>query len=260
MAAILGTGAGRPQHVYRPGHTCRVDQDELNRRLGWLDDGTALLSGTVAELPDEALAGPSVLPGWTRAHVVGHLARNADALINLLTWARTGVETPMYPDQDSRERDIERTAGRPPAELRVDLQGGIIRLAEAIRTMPAEAWQATVRTNRGRPVPGAEVPWMRVREVWVHAVDLAGRATFADVPADLAAALLTDAFFFAARHPEPPAVRVLATDAELELSLGRPEATPVEVRAPIRELLPRALGRHRLLPAGVDWPELPSWL
>lgn len=241
-------------------HEDELSRDELSRRLEWLAAGTELLSGTVAELPDEALSGPSLLPGWTRAYVLGHLARNADALINLLTWARTGVETPMYPDQASRERDIERSASRPPAELRTDLQGGIIRLAEAIRTMPAGAWQHTVRTNRGRPVPAAEVPWMRVREVWVHAVDLAGRATFADVPADLAAALLTDAFFFASRHPEPPAVRVLASDAELELSLGEPGATPVEVRAPIRDLLPWALGRHRLMPAGVDWPELPAWL
>ncbi|HEU5270570.1 MAG TPA: maleylpyruvate isomerase N-terminal domain-containing protein [Jatrophihabitans sp.] len=238
-----------------------MHQEELSRRLGWLAAGNELLTGTVAELPDEALAGPSLLPGWSRAHLLGHLARNADALLNLLTWARTGVETPMYPDQASRERDIERSAGQPPAELRADVQDGIDRLAEAIRTMPADAWQHTVRTNRGRPVPGAEVPWMRVREVWVHAVDLGGRAGFADVPVDLGTALLTDAFFFAARHPEPPAVRVLASDADLELSLGRPDATdPVEVRAPVRELLPWALGRHRLLPAGVDWPELPAWL
>ena len=238
-----------------------MDQDELNRRLGWLADGTALLTETVAELPDQALAEASLLPGWTRAHVVGHLARNADALINLLTWARTGVETPMYPDQASRERDIERSAGQPPAELRADLQGGIARLAEAIRAMPAEAWQHTVRTNRGRPVPAAEVPWMRVREVWVHAIDLGGRAGFADVPVDLGAALLTDAFFFASRNPESPTVRVLATDADLELRLGEPDAAePVEVRAPVGDLLPWALGRHRLLPAGVDWPELPGWL
>ena len=241
--------------------TDRVDEDELSRRLGWLTDGTDLLTGTVAELPDGAFGEPSVLPGWTRAHVIGHLARNADALVNLLTWARTGVETPMYPDQDSRQRDIERSASQPPARLRADLSDSIGRLAEAIEGMPAAAWQHTVRTNRGRPVPGAEVPWMRVREVWVHAVDLGARATFADVPADLGAALLADAFFFAARQPDPPAVRVLASDAELELSLGEPGAAgAAEVRAPIRELLPWALGRDRLLPAGVDWPALPAWL
>jgi maleylpyruvate isomerase len=237
-----------------------VDQDLLNRRLGWLQDGTELLTATVAGLPDQALAGPSLLPGWTRASVLGHLARNADALLNLLSWARTGVETPMYPDQASRERDIERTAGQPPAELRADLQDGIARLADGIRSMPAEAWQHPVRTNSGRRVPAAEVPWMRVREVWVHTVDLAAGVTFSDVPLELGEALLTDAFFFAARHPEPPAVRVQASDAGLVTNLAADGQQPVEVRAPVRQLLPWALGRHRLLPAGTDWPELPAWL
>lgn len=237
-----------------------MDQDELKTRLGWLQDGTELLTATVAGLPDQELAGPSLLPGWSRAYVVGHLARNADALLNLLSWARTGIETPMYPDQATRERDIERTAGLPPAGLRTELRDGIARLAEGIRTMPDEAWQHTVRTNSGRQVPAAEVPWMRVREVWVHTVDLGAGVTFQDVPLDLGEALLTDAFFFAARHPEPPAVRVRASDAELAVDLAGDRQQPVEVRAPVRELLPWALGRHRLLPAGTDWPELPAWL
>ena len=233
--------------------------EDLNRQLRWMHDGTELAVATVRELPDDALAGPSLLPGWTRAHVVGHLARNADALVNLLNWARTGIETPMYPTQDSRQDDIERSAGQPPRQLRADLAAAIERLDEAVRAMPEQAWQQTVRTNRGRPVPGAEVPWMRVREVWTHAVDLAGRATFADIPVDVAAALLADAFFFAGRNPEVPSVHVLATDAELELSLGEPGAEPAEVRAPVRELLPWALGRQGV-PASADWPELPAWL
>jgi maleylpyruvate isomerase len=237
-----------------------VNRDELERRLRWMHDGTDLLTNTVDDLPDAALAQPSVLDGWSRAHLVGHLARNAGALVNLLNWARTGVETPMYPDQQSRERDIERSAGQSPDALRADLLDGIVRLEQAIAAMPDEAWKAQVRTNRGRPVPGAEVPWMRVREVWVHAVDLGGRAGFADLPVDVAAALLSDAFFFAARQPTVPAVRVWATDAELELSLGDSAAEPVEVRAPVAQLLPWALGRHRLLPPEVDWPRLPAWL
>jgi maleylpyruvate isomerase len=236
-----------------------VNQDELECRLQWMHDGTDLLTSTVDGLSDAALAQPSLLDGWSRAHLVGHLARNADALINLLDWARTGVETPMYPDQQSRERDIERSAGQSPGALRDDLLDGIVRLEQAIAAMPEEGWQAQVRTNRGRPIPGAEVPWMRVREVWVHAVDLGGRAGFADVPLDVAAALLADAFFFAGRQPTAPAVRMVATDTELELGLGD-AAAAVEVRAPVAQLLPWALGRHRLLPAGVDWPRLPPWL
>ena len=49
------------------------------------------------------MAGPSLLPGWSRGHVLTHLARNADGAVNLLTWARTGVETPQYVSQEQRE-------------------------------------------------------------------------------------------------------------------------------------------------------------
>ncbi len=237
-----------------------VMSEDLNRQLRWMHDGTELVVATVQDLPDDALAGPSLLPGWTRAHVVGHLARNADALVNLLNWARTGVETPMYPNQDSRQDDIERSSTQPPGQLRADLGAAIERLDEAVRTMPEQAWQQTVRTNQGRPVPGSEVPWMRVREVWVHAVDLGGRAGFADVPLDVAAALLADAFFFAGRHPEAPPVHVLATDAELELRLGDAAGPVAEVRAPVSELLPWALGRQGVPAAGAGWPALPAWL
>ena len=38
----------------------------------------------------------------------------------------------------------------------------------------------------------AETPWMRSREVMVHAVDLATGLTFADLPEDFLAALRAD--------------------------------------------------------------------
>ena len=70
-------------------------------------------SAQSARLTDTQIDGPSALPGWNRATLLTHLARNADALGNLLTWARTGVETPMYADPSSRAADID--AGRSPS-------------------------------------------------------------------------------------------------------------------------------------------------
>ncbi len=43
-----------------------------------------------------------------------HVARNADAMINLLTWARTGVPTPAYASDQQRDADIEAGAGAQP--------------------------------------------------------------------------------------------------------------------------------------------------
>src|SRR5918999_1732122 len=88
-----------------------TDDLDLMRR------GDGFFLEAVAALDDERLREPSLLPGWTRAHIVTHMARNADGLRNLLTWARTGVETPMYVG-DQRERDIEAGVRRPIAEQR----------------------------------------------------------------------------------------------------------------------------------------------
>lgn len=76
--------------------------------------GTAAFEAAVHRLTDPGFTSPSYLPGWSRAHVVAHVARNADALVNLLTWARTGVETPMYASGDQRAREIDEGARRRP--------------------------------------------------------------------------------------------------------------------------------------------------
>jgi maleylpyruvate isomerase len=83
--------------------------------LVWAADGQARFERAVAECSKlrGALGGPSRLPGWTRGHVVCHVARNAEGLVRLLHWARTGIETPMYPSAEARVADIEAGAGRP---------------------------------------------------------------------------------------------------------------------------------------------------
>src|ERR1044071_5429214 len=78
-----------------------------------VDRATDDLLRTVADLDPAAVAKPSLLPGWTAGHVLTHVARNADALTNLLTWARTGVETPPYPSPEAREAGIQDGARRP---------------------------------------------------------------------------------------------------------------------------------------------------
>src|SRR3569833_847956 len=90
----------------------RIDSvvDVIPETLSWWEDGERHLATAVGRLVDEDLARPSLLPGWDRAHVLAHVANNADALINLLTWARTGVETPMYASQEARDAGIEETS------------------------------------------------------------------------------------------------------------------------------------------------------
>jgi maleylpyruvate isomerase len=148
--------------------------------LGEVDRATARLLDTVAAL-DPDPAAPCLLPGWTRGHLLTHVARNADSLLNLLTWARTGVATPQYPSRAHREADIQAGSGRPWDVLLADVRDSAARFAEAAGELPAAAWLTELELSDG-PHPAAVVPWRRLREVEVHHVDLAAAYTPKDWP------------------------------------------------------------------------------
>ncbi|GAA2824544.1 maleylpyruvate isomerase family mycothiol-dependent enzyme [Kribbella solani] len=159
----------------------------MDRVHEWIDEGTELCRGALAELDGESL-----LPGWTRGHVAAHLSLNAAALGNLVHWARTGEERPMYPSREARNADIEAASGRPADELRTWFDSSARVLSEAFGELTDEQWQARIRTAQGAVVPATRIPWMRSREVLIHAVDLGTGITFADLPADFLDALCTD--------------------------------------------------------------------
>jgi maleylpyruvate isomerase len=172
--------------------------------LAWAGDGAAHLRGLMVRMGDEAFGAPSLLPGWTRAHVLTHVARNADAMVNLVTWARTGTPTPAYASREQRDADIEAGATRTPAEIRADVAESSDRLAEAVRTMPEQAWAAEVETPQGIRLPAAVIPWGRAREVWIHAVDLDVGAAFSDMPPPMLTALIADVSAHRATRPGCP--------------------------------------------------------
>lgn len=165
---------------------------ERSDSLAWAGDGAAHLRGLMVRMGDEAFRAPSLLPGWTRAHVLTHVARNADAMVNLVTWAKTGTPTPAYESRERRDADIEAGATRAPQEIRADVAASSDRLAEAVRTMPEQAWAAEVETPQGIRLPATVIPWGRAREVWIHAVDLDVGASFADMPPPMLTVLIAD--------------------------------------------------------------------
>jgi maleylpyruvate isomerase len=223
--------------------------------LGWWADGERLFAATVGAIDDASLDGPSLLPGWSRRTVIGHVARNADALVNLLTWARTGVETPMYTSTEARDAAIDETARLPADRLRADVAAASERLADAVRALPEAAWAAEVRTAQGRAVPAAEVPWMRCREVWVHAADLDAGAWFDDIPDDVLAALIDDVTYMWRRRNETPE----GTFAGGSRTWGAGSPT---VRGELPEVAAWLTGRRDAtrLTADGPVPALPRWL
>ncbi|SNR31019.1 maleylpyruvate isomerase N-terminal domain-containing protein [Blastococcus mobilis] len=222
--------------------------------LRWWADGELIASRMVHRLTDAELAADSALPDWSRAHVVAHLARNADALVNLLTWARTGVETPMYPSRAARDAGIEATAALPAAELRSDYAAASDRLTTAVESMPAEAWTATVRNGQGAAVPASAVPWMRTKEVWVHGVDLRSDLAFADVPADVCTALVDDVLGLFAARDQAPEVTVVATDVDRTWGNGG-----TRVEGPVTAVA-AWLTRSDASGLSGDVPPPPTWL
>lgn len=195
----------------------------LDDGLRWVAEGTALLRRGLGGLTtDEALAAPSGLPGWTRKHLLAHLAANADALGNLITWARTGVETPMYSSPGQRNADIEAGAGRPAADLVAWFDRSASELDEGFASLTDDEWGNPVVTAQGRTVPVSETPWMRTREVMVHAVDVGAGLTFADLPEDFLGELAAEIRAKrAASGQEVPAVSGTFAD-EVAWLAGRP--------------------------------------
>jgi maleylpyruvate isomerase len=192
----------------------------LTTSLAWAGDGAAHLRGLMTRMADAAFPAPSLLPGWSRAHVLTHLARNADAMINLLEWARTGVPTPAYASREQRDHDIETGAGRSAAAIRDDVLRSSDRLAVAVRAMPAAAWSARVGGSGGDTVPASDIPWIRAREMWVHSVDLDVGASLADAPTPMLVALLDDASHSIGATPQCPPVALVATDLDRRWALG----------------------------------------
>ncbi|WP_308259326.1 maleylpyruvate isomerase family mycothiol-dependent enzyme [Pseudonocardia sp. H11422] len=234
--------------------------------LAWAGDGAAHLRGLMVRLGDDAFAAPSALPGWSRAHVLTHIARNADGMINLLNWARTGVATPAYASREQRDVDIEAGAARAPAAIRADVEKTSDRLAQVVKAMPESAWSATVRNVQGAEIAAHDIPWLRAREMWIHAVDLDAGASFTDLPAPMVRELLSDVTAALGAKEGCPAVRLIATDHQQTWSLG-PSSGAVSVLGTGADLLAWVLGRTQGRPSrqlrtddGRPLPELPAWL
>ncbi|MFE6866855.1 maleylpyruvate isomerase family mycothiol-dependent enzyme [Kitasatospora sp. NPDC057692] len=211
------------------------------RYLALVEEATRHLLHTVGELKPAAVAEPSALPGWTRGHVLAHLARNADSLVNLLDGARTGTDIPQYPSEEARDRGIEEGAPRPAEVQLADLRDSGARFAAAAALLPAGAWAAEVRHRSGLLFPAREIPWRRLMEVEYHHVDLDAGYTPAHWPAEFACAefrRLADRLSGA----DLPAVELFAEDTAERAVIGT--GTPVlAVEGPVRALLAWLSGR-----------------
>lgn len=195
-------------------------------------DATATVRALVAGTPD--LTAPSLLPGWSRAHVVAHIACNARGLERMLQGVLDGVPGEMYPGgAEGRARDIERLA-QDPAGAVDELHRGAEDLENAWNR--TTDWEALVQPLRGGPVPASALAYMRWREVAVHTVDLGAGY----LPADWPQAFL-DRFLVELR--------------------ARPDLPPLDgVRGPDAAMAAWLSGRSKGEGLTGQLPDLPQWI
>ena len=148
--------------------------DAAQRRLyDQIDDATQRLLGTARVISEPDLRQPSLLPGWTRAHVLVHLARSADAMRALLTGARSGQDRPAYASSEARAAAIERDAGQQARDLVADVADSAMALRTVARQLPDQAWARPVRILDSAPFPAGQLLTRRLVEVELHHCDLA---------------------------------------------------------------------------------------
>lgn len=213
-----------------------------SQTLDAVAESSARLLRTVQRMSPEQVFEPSALPGWSRGHVLAHLARNADALGNLLRGARTGEPIPMYASPEARDHDIEQGAKRPLAEQLADLGTSTLELATAAATMPSAAWSVQVPHRTG-PFPAAGVAEKRYAEIEYHHVDLDLGYTPAHWPTDFVAHQLVQLTTRFADAAELPALTLRDTDTDTSYPLGSGTADPLAVTGPGHELLAWLSGR-----------------
>ncbi|MFF8589844.1 maleylpyruvate isomerase family mycothiol-dependent enzyme [Streptomyces sp. NPDC015220] len=213
---------------------------------------TERLLTAVAELDNAAVTDQSRLPGWTRGHVLAHVARNADALVNVLQGR------PMYVSGAARDADIERDAPRPLDAQLADVRASAARFDEA-GAAPAD-WSRTVELRNGVTDSASRVPFRRWVEIELHHVDLGIGYELEDLPEEFTEREID---FLAQRFtgaPDVPPVRL--TDGTRAWRTGREAAEPaITVTGGPADLLGWLAGRRdgsALSAAGGPLPSLPA--
>ncbi|MBH1936356.1 maleylpyruvate isomerase family mycothiol-dependent enzyme [Streptomyces sp. AV19] len=203
--------------------------------LALLREATDRLTRAVEALAESAVGEPSRLPGWTRGHVLAHLARNADALVNVLSGR------PMYASAEARDADIAAGAARPLAVQLDDLRAGA-RLFDKTAARPAD-WSRTVTLRNGVTDSASRVPFRRLIEIELHHVDLGiGYELEALSPefTEREIGFLTDRF---AGHPGLPAL-VIADREGRTWRTGRKDGPETRITGPAPALLGWLAGRR----------------
>jgi len=223
------------------------------------EDASSRYLAALTSLSEEDMRAPSLLPGWSRGHVVTHVARNADGLCRLLHWAQTGVESYMYESQEKRNADIEEGSGRSADDLRQDASASAGRFLQAVNELDVAHQDAIVARSPGAPTFKARTTVvLRLVEVEVHHADLDIGYTARDWDTSFAELLLERAM---EDRADGPAMVLRVTDSDGVWKYGVQGQGP-EITGTACDLAWWVLGRgdgDGLSSAAGVLPELGRW-
>jgi len=157
------------------------DQVSFATRLELVHRATQSTVQTVDGLTDSQWAEPSLLPGWTRAHVIAHLTNHAAGVARAVQGIRNRRPVPIYDSNDARDRDISTLAARRTGVIRERFLASVTDVYDALRHLTPELRTQTVeRTPGGQVLVGEELLLGRWREVEIHHADLGAGFTHRD--------------------------------------------------------------------------------
>ena len=238
-------------------NTVTKSSQSLAADIGRMQRESGMVMATVASLADDELSKPTKCEGWTRAHVIAHLARDADAMTNLATWAVTGQETPAYASREQRDADIDAAAQRSAAELAADLEQANARLLAAFQALKDGTRVETLPTLYSGEIPALSLPARRTTELIIHHDDLDTTWEWHEAAPDA----ILDAIEVCVRrlqaHPESPGLRIVAGEGE-EWTVGD---GAYRIEGYYEDLLPFLARAH--VEEGLQYegelPQLPRW-
>lgn len=233
---------------------------DLAAALDELHESEQRLLRTVDSLAPHQWAEPSVLPGWSRAHVAAHLALNAEGLAGAVDGLVREQVVPVYASSDRRDTDIEELAQADPSELRDRLFAAGQDLRNTLEGLDPAQWQGAIpRVPGGPDWPVSTVPELRHREVEIHHADLAAGYRHTDWPAAFCLELLDAATHDHAASGDSPDFTVHATDTGRTWSVGADQPVVTGSAADLGWWLVGRGSGEGLTCEGADLPRLGPW-
>jgi maleylpyruvate isomerase len=131
--------------------------------------GAALTAG-LDRIPDGGERAPSTLPGWSRGHLLAHLAGICNALARQVEYGRRGEKVELYDGGvDGRNKAIELAAGHSLAQHRDDVDAALQRVLAAFDALAGNEWQTSIAFRDGVIFDAGLALW---RELVIHTADL----------------------------------------------------------------------------------------